>query len=442
MISPMTEQTLLMQPAIAGPMNSQLPERPQSGDVVPPVTASEADIREFRENLAVVRSYRRSLLTRLRHMAGDKLSLPRAISHGLRGISHYGAGVKRQYNVGLFQQFRHLSSDNLSYRILPQDFYMYQLYLAENRSQRSRHFAFSELLSMQQYLIDAMACADFPWLRSKHRFAQRCSEMGLPTVPVLAEFADGKMIACKPTNGEPGAAFPTADLFSKPSEYWCGIGANLWRYKAPGKYVNALSGEAHDQDSLTKKLCAESSSGRIVLQEKVSNHPSMTGSLTSGGLATIRLVTCRTPSGAIDFLPPAIRMPIGQAIVDNIAQGGLAAPINLATGEICGPAIQKDKAIGISRFEKHPDTGADLIGAQLPCWREVLDLARQSHAAFPSMPFVGWDIAILPDGPVVLEGNSWWDVDLTILPHRITLCDTQFIPYCNHHFRKAAAKAV
>jgi hypothetical protein len=292
---------------------------------------------------------------------------------------------------------------------------------------------------MQQYLIDAMACADFPWLRSKHRFAERCAQIGLPTVPILAEFSAGKMISHLTANP---MAFPPADLFSKPSEYWCGIGANLWRHKSTGEYVNALSGERHNQESLGARLCEDSKSGRIVLQEKISNHPAIAGSLTSGGLATVRLVTCLTPSGEIDFLPPAIRMPVGKAIVDNIAQGGLAAPVDLSSGEICGPAMQKDKAIGIARFEKHPDTGVHFIGFQLPYWKEVRTLARQAHAAFRSMPFVGWDIAILRDGPVVLEGNSWWDVDLTILPHRISLCDTQFIPYYNHHFRNAAAKAI
>jgi hypothetical protein len=423
-------------------MHSRLAERPPLVEGARVVTASDADISEFRANLAVVNRYRRSFLTRLRHIAGRQLSIPLAISHGLRGIGRYGPGVRRQYGISLSEQFRCLSSDHLSYRILPEKFYMYQLYVAENRKLRARHFGFSEILPMQQYLIDVSRCEDFPWLQSKHRFAQRCSEIGLPSVPLLAEFAEGKMIVHPPGSNEREAVFPPVDLFSKPSEYWCGIGANLWLYKSAGRYVNALSGESHDQETLIEKLCAESKSGRIVVQEKVSNHSSMAGSLTNGGLATVRLVTCRTPDGAVDFLPPAIRMPIGQAIVDNIAQGGLAAPVDLATGKICGPAIQKDKATGVTWFEKHPDTGFDLAGAQLPCWREVLDLAKQAHAAFPSMPFVGWDIAILRDGPVVLEGNAWWDVDLTILPHRISLSDTQFITYYNYHLKRAAAKAI
>jgi hypothetical protein len=417
----------------------KLTERPPVDAGCCVVTASDEDVREFRANLGVVRNHCTNLVTRFRHFAGRQLSIPLALSHGLRGLRQYGLGVKKRYNVGLFEQLRYLTWDHFSYRILPESFYMYQLYLAENRNLRSRNFAHAEILPMQQYLIDTLRCEDFPLLRSKQRFAVRCSELGLPTVPVLAEFTEGKMIAhsakCEPN-------LPHGDLFSKPSEYWCGIGANLWRFEAPDRYVNALSGESYDGNALREKLCAESMSGRIVLQEKVSNHTSIERSLTTGGLATVRLVTCRTPTGSIDFLPASIRMPIGQAIVDNIAQGGLAAPVDLTTGEISGPAIQKDKTIGVSRFEKHPDTGVRLIGLQLPCWPQVLDLAKQAHEAFPSMPFVGWDIAILRDGPVVLEGNSWWDVDLTILPHRISLSDTQFLPYYNYHFRRGSTQAI
>ena len=87
-------------------------------------------------------------------------------------------------------------------------------------------------------------------------------------------------------------------------------------------------------------------SGSIILQEKVSNHRSMLGALTSGGLATVRVVTCRTPQGDVDFLPRVIRMPIGDAIADNFAQGGLAAAIDAETVRISAPAIHKDKRLG------------------------------------------------------------------------------------------------
>lgn len=419
-------------------MNLDIANRSRIFEDTRVVKASDADIREFRATMAFVKNQRRTLLTRLRQLAGRGLAIPLAVSYGLRGIRRYGRGVRKTYNVGLSKQFRYLTMDHLRYKMLPEGFYMYRHYLPANRRVPADHFDFLQILPMQQYLIDCAKCEDFPLLRSKHLFARRCSEIDLASVPLLAEFDGGEMISHLGGSDE---VFPQADLFSKPSEYWCGIGANLWACKGPNSYTNVQSGETFNMDGLTKKLTADSKSGRIVLQEKATNHSSMIGRITTGGLATIRFVTCKSPLGSVECLPPAIRMPIAGAIVDNIAQGGLAAPIDMASGKICGPAIQKDKEIGISIFEKHPDTDVEFTGFQLPFWEEVLDLAMRAHLAFPSMPFVGWDIAILQDGPVVLEGNSWWDVDLTLLPNRISLSETQFIPYYNYHLRKATVAA-
>jgi putative polysaccharide biosynthesis protein len=412
-------------------------------------SASNADIREFRENLKWVRRRRKGFMRLLRYVVLRRLPISVAMFYVWRrlsifvamfyacvGLRRYARGVKQQYGIGLSQQFRDLCADHLSGRITHHTFYLYQLYLADRRRERNRYLSFWQIFPMLHYFTDCTKCEDYPLLRSKHLFARRCSEIGLPFLPLVAEFAEGKMILCSPSRE---ATLPDVDLFSKPSEYWCGIGANLWICKASGKYVNPISGEAFDKESLIRKLCAESKSGRIVLQERVANHPSLVGTLTTGALATVRLVSCRTPSGSVDLLPPVIRMPYGKAIVDNVGQGGLAAPVDIATGKICGPAIRKDKNLGISTVEKHPDTGVGFVGVQLPFWEAALGLAVQAHLAFPSLHFVGWDIALLRDGPIVLEGNAWWDSDVTVLPHRLSLSDTQFIPYCNHHFKRSRA---
>ncbi len=133
-------------------------------------------------------------------------------------------------------------------------------------------------------------------------------------------------------------------------------------------------------------------------------------------------------------MPPVVRMPVGRSVVDNLAKGGLAAPIDLMTGEICGPAIQKCHQLGIRRFDRHPDTGQPFRGTPIPMWQQVLSVAIRAHLTFPSIHFVGWDVAILPEGPVLVEGNPIFSTDLTVLPHGLALSDTQYIPYYIHHW--------
>ena len=141
-------------------------------------------------------------------------------------------------------------------------------------------------------------------------------------------------------------------------------------------------------------------------------------------------------------MPPVIRVPTGRLVVDNFSQGGLAAPIDPASGTICGPAVQKDNRLGALWLEEHPDTGQKFEGFPVPLWTEAAELARLAHKTFPSLYFIAWDIAVLQDGPVLVEGSSVFGTDLTVLPHRLSLSDTQFIPYYNYHWANSVLKKV
>ena len=69
-------------------------------------------------------------------------------------------------------------------------------------------------------------------------------------------------------------------------------------------------------------------------------------------------------------------------------------------------------------FEKHPDTGITFIGYQIPMLPEAIALAKKAAMVIPQMRHVGWDIAITPDGPVIVEGNEHPGTDLCQLaPH-------------------------
>jgi hypothetical protein len=112
--------------------------------------------------------------------------------------------------------------------------------------------------------------------------------------------------------------------------------------------------------------------------------------LSSGGLCTLRIATCRNSAGVIKLLPRIIRMPFGGKVVDNFARGGLAAPIDINTKSIRARATRKDPIAGVVSVERHPDTQATFA---IPYWSEAVALAKRAHQAFPSMAFVGWDIS-------------------------------------------------
>lgn len=340
------------------------------------------------------------------------------------GISRFGAAVSTRFGISVIDQFLFLVSDRHHLGTPFSDFYLYQFYLPDRRQSRGRHFPLSYCLDAHRFLLEHLECPDWRLLAFKELFAGQCHRTGLPTVPIVAEFNDGDPSAAV-------GALPAADLFSKPAGEHSGKGVKSWRYDHSQDCYFLADRKFKTQDVIDN-LYEQSRSGKVILQERVGNHSAM-APITNGALATIRITTCRAPSGSLDLLPPVVRMPAGMAVADNFDTGGIAAPVDLATGTISGPGVQKDIAVGIKVVEAHPDTGMRLRGFTLPLWAETVALAIRAHETFPSLPSVGWDIAVLPSGPVVLEGNPIWSSDVVALPHGITLSDTQFIPYYNFH---------
>jgi hypothetical protein len=50
--------------------------------------------------------------------------------------------------------------------------------------------------------------------------------------------------------------------------------------------------------------------------------------------------------------------------------------------------------------------------------RDVIDLALTAHRKLDVPWSVGWDVAATTDGPVLVEGNVLWGVDILHVPHR------------------------
>ena len=90
-------------------------------------------------------------------------------------------------------------------------------------------------------------------------------------------------------------------------------------------------------------------------------------------------------------------------VMDNVDCGGMAAPVDLKTGVVCGVGANKAG----EAFERHPMTGARIPGTAIPYWQEAVSMCLAASRVVPQVRFVAWDVAITPDGPVFIEGNSF-----------------------------------
>lgn len=148
-----------------------------------------------------------------------------------------------------------------------------------------------------------------------------------------------------------------------------------------------------------------------LIEEYIVQHTSLMA-LSPSGLNTIRIIT-QLDKGAVDILGARLRVSVNSP-VDNMAAGNLAAPIDIETGSVNGPGVYSD----ITKDEKgvHPVTGSAIIDFVIPYWKEVVELSRSAALLTPENRSVGWDIAITPEGPELVEGNHNWCKLLWQLP--------------------------
>lgn len=165
-----------------------------------------------------------------------------------------------------------------------------------------------------------------------------------------------------------------------------------------GLGVRKVKLEGQDLQALYQELLEQK---MFLAEETIVQHPVMSR-LCQRSVNTIRIVTILSDAGNPHVVYALIRIGSGNNDVDNITSGGMYTLLS-PEGKITHPAFC-DKTV--SYYETHPATGCPLIGFQVPYFEQAMELVRKAALVEPRMRYIGWDVAITPDGPVLVEGND------------------------------------
>lgn len=152
--------------------------------------------------------------------------------------------------------------------------------------------------------------------------------------------------------------------------------------------------------------------GYDVVEEFIVQHDQLM-ELSPSAVNTVRVFTQLNKDDEVEILGARLRIALNSH-VDNLAYGNFAAPLDEVDGRVCGPAVYSD--IRKSEVTRHPVTGVEIVGFLVPYWNEIISLVQQAALLHPENRSVGWDVAVTPEGPTLIEGNHNWCKLLWQLP--------------------------
>lgn len=142
-----------------------------------------------------------------------------------------------------------------------------------------------------------------------------------------------------------------------------------------------------------------------IVQEVLQQHPFL-AAFNPSSVNTFRVVTFMDIEGRIHIHHSILRVGCGGNAVDNWDKGGLSIQVDPKKGQL-GKGVRKVE-FGGDWSVSHPETGVTFEGQLVPNWNSILELCKHGARIFSGARSIGWDIALTPHGPVVLEANADW----------------------------------
>ncbi len=287
-------------------------------------------------------------------------------------------------------------------------------------------------------------------LSNKVAEAQYLSAYGLPTIPFQAVYAPHSASDAVATGSRRGlkllrdgedlrqfllneAEYP---LFGKPVEGVQSLGAIAFAKALPDENeLERRDGTRVALDRFVADVTENYASG-YVFQPCLAPHPEFAKAFGSA-LATARIVTIRTPDGPRIFRA-SLKIPVGGNEADNFWRAGnILAALDVEHGDILGAV--SGVGFALKRIETHPGTGAAVKGAVAPHWSAMKAAALEGARLMRHMGLIGWDVAGVEQGAVIVEMNATPDLILSQLAHRQGALDADFNAFVD--YRKSCAQA-
>lgn len=155
-----------------------------------------------------------------------------------------------------------------------------------------------------------------------------------------------------------------------------------------------------DDSSAIEELINDCKKDAFVVEGAIEQIPEI-AAINSSSINTVRAYTLLKKNGETEILGIMLRVGRKGSHVDNWGSGGVGYNFNLETG-VCDQ-YGKDKKN--QKYIFHSGSNIQMIGFKLPHFEEIKDYVIKLAKFVPQAKYVGWDVAITPEGFDMVEMN-------------------------------------
>lgn len=143
--------------------------------------------------------------------------------------------------------------------------------------------------------------------------------------------------------------------------------------------------------------------------ETIIRQTAQLASFNATSVNTVRFMTTLLPNGEAKIIATFIKIGRAGKCVDNAGSGGnVDAAIDVQSGMLYN-SILFEGWRKITPIDRHPDSNAKLNGTVIENWNTIKEKVIEYQKQLPFIKAAGWDIAITPEGPIIIEVNDMWD---------------------------------
>lgn len=190
-------------------------------------------------------------------------------------------------------------------------------------------------------------------------------------------------------------------IFVKPVDGQGGYGIIIFHLNDHGKYTTK------DGIEFNENFLSEIGKNKNYIIESGLSQDDEISKIYTNSINTFRIAT-ENKDGEVRIVCSILRIGKEGNEVDNMCQDGIALGINHNNGSCKDYAITEEGRV----FYKHPDTNFIFKDYKVDKWDTIKNFTIECAGKLPQFTYLGWDIALTKEGPVAIEANLGFGLDL------------------------------